>query len=92
MPKSPCFDDYDIAIDTLNSMKQTLTYYTTFILEASTKPLQSKLIDLQKELYEAQHELFLLMYQNNWYPITKETDQKLQKTKETFEKHLNSFK
>lgn len=85
------FNDYDIACDTLDSMKRIITYYTTFCIEASHSTLQNKLIGLQKELYEAQHELFELMYEKNWYPVTPETAEKLNETKTLLKKRLDLF-
>ena len=51
----------------------------------------NKLIDIQKEVYQIQREVFDLMYSKGWYPLEPETPQKIQKVVQEYttkESHL----
>ncbi len=60
-------------------------------LNASHQQLANKLIDIQKEVYQIQREVFDLMYSKGWYPLEPETPQKIQKVVQEYttkESHL----
>lgn len=79
LPNENTFNDYDKINDTLSCLKSLLMYYTTFIMESSNQELSNKLINIQKEVYQIQREVFDLMYSKGWYPLEPETPQKIQK-------------
>ena len=85
------FNDYDRINDVLLCLKSLLSDYTTFIIECSHQQLANKLIDIQKEVYQIQREVFDLMYSKGWYPLEPETPQKIQKVVQEYttkESHL----
>ena len=79
LPNENTFNDYDRINDVLLCLKSLLSDYTTFIIECSHQQLANKLIDIQKEVYQIQREVFDLMYSKGWYPLEPETPQKIQK-------------
>ena len=82
---------YDRINDVLLCLKSLLSDYTTFIIECSHQQLANKLIDIQKEVYQIQREVFDLMYSKGWYPLEPETPQKIQKVVQEYtakESHL----
>ena len=91
LPNENTFNDYDRINDVLLCLKSLLSDYTTFIIECSHQQLANKLIDIQKEVYQIQREVFDLMYSKGWYPLEPETPQKIQKVVQedtTKESHL----
>ena len=79
LPNENAFNDYDKIDDVLLSLKSLLSDYTTFIIECSHLELQKKLIEIQKETYCSQREVFDLMYSKGWYKLEKQTPEKVQK-------------
>ena len=57
-------------------LKSVLSDYTTFIIEYYHQQLANKLIDIQKEVYQIQREVFDLMYSKGWYPLEPEKSTK----------------
>ena len=91
LPNENTFNDYDRINDVLLCLKSLLSDYTTFIIECSHQQLANKLIDIQKEVYQIQREVFDLMYSKGWYPLEPETPQKIQKVVQEYttkESHL----
>lgn len=91
LPNENMFNDYNRINDVLLCLKSLLSDYTTFIIECSHQQLANKLIDIQKEVYQIQREVFDLMYSKGWYPLEPETPQKIQKVVQEYttkESHL----
>lgn len=78
-PNENTYNDYDKINDILLSLKSLLSDYTTFIIECSHQELAHQLIEIQKEVYHVQREIFDVMYSKGWYPLEAETQQKIQK-------------
>ncbi|WP_027090735.1 spore coat protein [Thomasclavelia saccharogumia] len=79
LPNENVFNDYDKINDILLCLKSLLSDYTTFIIESSNQELANKLISIQKEVYQIQREVFDVMYSKGWYPLKRETPEKIQK-------------
>ena len=84
LPNENVFDDYDKINDVLLCLKSLLSDYTTFIIECSHQSLAGQLIEIQKETYQIQREVFDVMYAKGWYPLEVETAQKIQKIVQEF--------
>lgn len=86
------YNDQQKALDTLNSLKQLLSNYTTFAIETDNQKLFTTLLALQNELYQAQHELYVLMKNKQWYKVEMVEPSKIQQTAQTLQQLSTEFK
>lgn len=84
VPKTPQMNDRDIVNDMLATEKYLTSSYTTALHEASHQHLYDDLLKIFNETQQAQRELFLLMFQNGWYSLEAENEQKIQ---QSYEQH-----
>ena len=80
VPKTPQMNDRDITNDMLATEKYLTSSYTTALHEASHQHLYDDLLKIFNETQQAQRELFLLMFQNGWYSLEAENEQKIQQS------------
>ena len=69
LPSEEVFNDEDIIVDVLNSLKHLGTSYGTLLQEASNKDLSTKLEVLSKEVGTMARDSFNYLFKKGWYAL-----------------------
>jgi spore coat protein CotF len=84
VPKTPQMNDRDFLNDMLATEKYMTDSYSTALNEASHESLYQDLRTIFNETQDCQRELFNLMYENGWYKLEAEDQQKVQQKHQQF--------
>ena len=91
MPSTNTFNDEDILNDLQTSLKHLSTMYGTLNQEASHKELVDKIETLSKEVSRLARDSFNLMFENGWYCLEKQEEQKLNEEYNKFSQKLGEI-
>ena len=67
MPSESSFNDEDILLDTMTSLKHLSTLYGSLISEASNKHLLKDIEPLSKDTSKLARDCYNLMFEYGWY-------------------------
>lgn len=67
MHNNPNLNEQEIMTDALNTEKQSITSYGTYLAEATCPNLRSQLNQIINENQQVQYEIFNAMQQKGWY-------------------------
>ena len=91
LPSEDSFNDYDILLDTMSSLKHLNTSYGLLITEASNKGLSSDIEKLGKEIGSLGRDCFNLMFEYGWYELTEEDNSNIKEIYKKFNKKSENF-
>ncbi len=78
------WNDHDMIMDVLTSVKGLMNIYHTFASEASNNELYNKIHTLYNELSTLQRTLFDMMFEKGWYVLETTPQNKIQKKVKQF--------
>lgn len=84
VPKTPEMNERDFLNDQLATEKYMTSSYSTALNEASNQALYQDLATIFKETQDCQRNLYNLMFQNGWYAVEQEQQQKVQQSYQQF--------
>lgn len=67
MPTTPNLSEQDIMTDALNTEKQSITSYGTYLAEATCQQLRQELCQIINENQQIQYEIFDQIKKRGWY-------------------------
>jgi spore coat protein CotF len=91
LPNSKAFNDEDILMDIMLTLKHLAGIYGILGQEASHKAFAKKVDDINKDTGTCLRNAFNLMFENGWYTLEEETAQKLETSYNKFLKKEEDF-
>jgi len=89
--KTPEMNDRDFLNDALSSCKYITDSLNIAVREASHEQLHSELMQILNETHESCRQLYNLMFQNGWYKLEAEDQQKLDQAYQQFSNYSSQF-
>lgn len=89
--KGPEMNDRDFINDGLSTCKYLTDSLNIAVREASHQQLYADLLQILNETQQSCRELFLLMFQNGWYKLEAEDQQKIDQAYQQFSSYSSQF-
>jgi spore coat protein CotF len=89
--KGPEMNDRDFLNDGLATCKYLTDSLNVAVREASHELLYTDMFQILTETHQSARELYNLMFQNGWYKLEAEEQQKLQQTQQQFSEYSSQF-
>lgn len=89
--KGPEMNDRDFINDGLSTCKYITDSLNIAAREASHDQLHADLIQILNETHQSSRELYKLMFQNGWYKLEAEDQQKLDQAYQQFSNYSSQF-
>ncbi|WP_440446387.1 spore coat protein [Neobacillus bataviensis] len=89
--KGPEMNDRDFVNDGLSTCKYLTDSLNTAVREASHEKLHADLLQILNETHQSCRELYLLMFQNGWYKLEAEEQQKVDQAYQQFSSYSSQF-
>lgn len=89
--KGPEMNDRDFVNDGLSTCKYLTDSLNVAVREASHEQLHSDMLQILTETHQSAREMYNLMFQNGWYKLEAEEQQKLQQTQQQFSGYSTQF-
>ncbi|TVY10859.1 spore coat protein [Paenibacillus cremeus] len=89
--KGPEMNDRDFLNDGLSTCKHLTNSLNIAVLEASHEQLHNDMLQMLTETHQCARELYNLMFQNGWYKLEAEEQQKMQQTYQQFSGYSTQF-
>lgn len=89
--KSPDMNDRDFINDGLSTCKYLTDSLNIAVREASHEKLHSDILKVLNETHQSCRELYNMMFQNGWYKLEAEEQQKLDQTYKQFNNYSTQF-
>ena len=80
----PNYDDKTVLTDLLSYQKFMTANYNNYLNEAANSAVRSTLSKLLTEEHEIQHEIFTVMHDRGYYPVTPAEQKQVNAAKDTF--------
>ena len=91
LPNEEEFNDEDILLDVMTSLKHLSTVYGTLIQEASNEDLSSRIEKNAKKISTLARDSFNLMFEKGWYGLEPQDCEKLCEEYNNFETKGQQF-
>ncbi|ALS24115.1 MULTISPECIES: spore coat protein [Paenibacillus] len=89
--KGPQMNDRDFLNDGLSTCKYLTDGFNVAVREASHQQLHDDMLQILTETHQSARELYNLMFQNGWYKLEAEEQQKLQQAHQQFSGYSSQF-
>ncbi|CAG7649862.1 spore coat protein [Paenibacillus allorhizosphaerae] len=89
--KGPEMNDRDFLNDGLATCKYLTDSFTDAVREASHEQLHADMLQILTETHQSARELYNLMFQNGWYKLEAEDQQKIQQAQQQFSGYSSQF-
>ena len=89
--KGPQMNDRDFLNDGLSTCKYLTDSLNIAVREASHGQLHADMLQILTETHQSAREMYNLMFQNGWYKLEAEEQQKLQQTQQQFSGYSSQF-
>jgi spore coat protein CotF len=89
--KGPEMNDRDYVNDGLSTCKYLTDSLNIAVREASHEQLYSDILQILNETHQSCRELYNLMFQNGWYKLEAEEQQKLDQAYQQFSNYSTQF-
>lgn len=89
--KGPEMNDRDFLNDGLSTCKYLTDSLNVAVREASHEQLHADLVQILTETHHSARELYNMMFQNGWYKLEAEEQQKLQQAQQQFSGYSSQF-
>jgi spore coat protein CotF len=89
--KGPEMNDRDFLNDGLSTCKYLTDSLNIAVREASHDQLQADMLQILVETHLSARELYNMMFQNGWYKLEAEEQQKLQQAQQQFSGYSSQF-
>lgn len=89
--KGPEMNDRDFLNDGLSTCKYLTDSLNVAIREASHGQLHADMLQILTDTHQSAREIYNLMFQNGWYKLEAEEQQKLQQTQQQFSSYSSQF-
>jgi spore coat protein CotF len=89
--KGPEMNDRDYLNDGLATCKYLTDSLNVAVREASHEQLHADMLQILTETHQSARDLYELMFQNGWYKLEAEDQQKLQQTQKQFSDYSSQF-
>lgn len=89
--KGPELNDRDLLNDALATCKYITDSLNIAVREASHDQLHVDMLQMLNETHQSARECYLAMFQNGWYKLEAEEQQKLQQTHQQFGGYSTQF-
>ncbi|GAB7057492.1 hypothetical protein JCM16163A_42410 [Paenibacillus sp. YK5] len=89
--KGPQMNDRDLLNDGLSTCKYLTDGFNVAVREASHQQLHDDMLQILTETHQSARELYNLMFQNGWYKLEAEEQQKLQQAHQQFSGYSSQF-
>ncbi|MCD9022145.1 spore coat protein [Cohnella silvisoli] len=89
--KGPEMNDRDFLNDGLSTCKYLTDSLNVAVREASHAQLHADLLQILTETHHSGRELYNMMFQNGWYKLEAEEQQKLQQAQQQFSGYSSQF-
>ncbi len=84
MHSNPNLNEQEIMTDALNTEKQSISSYGTYLAEATCQQLRQEINQIMSENQQVQYEIFDTMRQRGWYETKNIQMNELQKTAQKY--------
>ena len=85
------FNDKDMLMDILSTLKSLSTIYTYSLQEASNEDLYEALYAFATDVNDMEKEVFYCLFSLGWYPLEKAQQNKITKTTSKYDKIRNQL-
>jgi spore coat protein CotF len=89
--KGPEMNDRDFVNDGLSTCKYLTDSLNIAVREASHDQLHADMLRILNETHQSSRELYTLMFQNGWYKLEAEEQQKLDQAFQQFSNYSSQF-
>ncbi|QYR21821.1 spore coat protein [Paenibacillus sp. sptzw28] len=89
--KGPEMNDRDFLNDGLSTCKYLTDSLNVAVREASHDQLHADMLQILVETHHSARELYNMMFQNGWYKLEAEEQQKLQQAQQQFSGYSSQF-
>jgi spore coat protein CotF len=89
--KGPEMNDRDFLNDGLSTCKYLTDSLNVAVREASHEQLHTDILQILTETHHSSRELYNMMFQNGWYKLEAEEQQKLQQAQQQFSGYSTQF-
>ncbi|RFU64955.1 spore coat protein [Peribacillus glennii] len=89
--KSPDMNDRDFINDGLSTCKYLTDSLNVAVREASHKELYSDMLQILMETHDSCREMYNIMFQNGWYKLEAEEQQKIDQAYKQFSNYSSQF-
>ena len=89
--KGPEMNDRDFLNDGLATCKYLTDSLTDAVREASHEQLHADMLQILTETHQCARELYNVMFQNGWYKLEAEEQQKIQQAQQQFNGYSSQF-